>query len=96
MPEHPYSRLLVEGSVMVWVAVLLLPFLSVMLLVADRVEERLFEPAPARRRHAAGKRHLRLIRGGAGRERTAAASAAEGAVAAASGDALGETRGRAA
>ncbi|MEV5434211.1 hypothetical protein [Streptomyces sp. NPDC052701] len=54
---------------MVWVAVLLLPLLSVLLLVMDRVEERLFEPAPARRRHAARKRHLRLIRGGSARER---------------------------
>ncbi|GAB2859826.1 hypothetical protein GCM10027074_28680 [Streptomyces deserti] len=50
---------------MVWVAVLLLPFLSVLLLVIDRIEERLLEPVPAKGRHAARKRHLRLVRGGA-------------------------------
>jgi hypothetical protein len=50
-----------------WVAVLLLPALSVLLVVLDRVEDLLFGSAPARRRHAAvRRRHLRLVRGGAG------------------------------
>jgi hypothetical protein len=62
---------------MVWVAVLLLPLLSVVLLVMDRVEERLFAPAPARRRHAARRGHLRLVRGGSAGER--AACGADGA-----------------
>ncbi|GAB2716088.1 hypothetical protein [Streptomyces bullii] len=48
---------------MVWIAVLLLPFLSVLLLIVDRIEDRLFEAAPEKGRHAAPKRHLRLIRG---------------------------------
>ncbi|MER5748840.1 hypothetical protein [Streptomyces sp. NPDC002088] len=43
---------------MVLVAVLLLPLLSVLLIVLDRVEDHLFDPAPSRRRH------LRLVRGG--------------------------------
>jgi hypothetical protein len=46
-----------------WVAVLLLPILSALLVVMDRVEDRLFAPAPAKPRHAARKRHLRLVRG---------------------------------
>ncbi|MEU0676503.1 hypothetical protein ABZ330_27075 [Streptomyces sp. NPDC006172] len=56
---------------MLWVAVLLLPLLSVLIAVMDRVEDRLYSPAPAsvpdraKRRHAARKRHLRLVRGGA-------------------------------
>lgn len=57
---------------MLWVAVLLLPLLSVLLAVMDRVEDHLHSlassapaPAPAKRRHAARKRHLRLVRGGA-------------------------------
>ncbi|MFF3846696.1 hypothetical protein [Streptomyces sp. NPDC002328] len=56
---------------MLWVAVLLLPLLSVLLAVMDRVEDHLHSlasaapvPAPAKRRHAARKRHLRLVRGG--------------------------------
>lgn len=49
---------------MLWVAVLLLPLLSVLLAVMDRVEERLLTPARDKRRHAARRRHLRLIRGG--------------------------------
>lgn len=49
---------------MVWVAVLLLPLLSVLLLVMDRMEDRLFTAGPARHRHAARRRHLRLVRGG--------------------------------
>lgn len=48
---------------MLWVAVLLLPLLSVLLAVLDRVEDRLFAaPARARPRHAAHRRHLRLVR----------------------------------
>ncbi|MDX3804663.1 hypothetical protein, partial [Streptomyces sp. AK04-3B] len=50
---------------MLWVAVLLLPLLSVLLTVMDRVETRLLTPAPAHRRHASPRRRLRLIRGGA-------------------------------
>lgn len=50
---------------MLWVAVLLLPMLSVLLAVMDRVETRLIAPAPAHRRHASPRRRLRLIRGGA-------------------------------
>ncbi|WP_328433394.1 hypothetical protein [Streptomyces sp. NBC_00425] len=50
---------------MLWVAVLLLPLLSVLLAVMDRVETRLLTPAPAHRRHASPRRRLRLIRGGA-------------------------------
>lgn len=48
---------------MVFVAVLLLPLMSVLLLVMDRIEGRLLDPAPARHRHAAARRHLRLIPG---------------------------------
>ncbi|CAM5596989.1 Secreted protein OS=Streptomyces aurantiogriseus OX=66870 GN=GCM10010251_29100 PE=4 SV=1 [Streptomyces aurantiogriseus] len=48
---------------MLWVAILLLPILSVLLVVMDRVEDRLSAPAPAGPRHAAHKRHLRLVRG---------------------------------
>ncbi|MEU0114126.1 hypothetical protein ABZ137_10425 [Streptomyces bobili] len=54
---------------MLWVAVLLLPMLSVLLMVMDRVEDRLLTPtAPerARRRHAGRRRHLRLVRGTSG------------------------------
>ncbi|MFF6803235.1 hypothetical protein [Streptomyces sp. NPDC012616] len=50
---------------MLWVAVLLLPLLSVLLAVMDRVETRLLAPAPAHRRHASPRRRLRLVRGGA-------------------------------
>ncbi|MCX5262937.1 hypothetical protein [Streptomyces sp. NBC_00199] len=50
---------------MLWVAVLLLPLLSALLAVMDRVETRLLTPAPAHRRHASPRRRLRLIRGGA-------------------------------
>ncbi|MGV9556916.1 hypothetical protein [Streptomyces sp. NPDC003401] len=48
---------------MLWVAVLLLPALSVLLVVMDRVEDRM--PARARpgRRHAGRRRHLHLVRG---------------------------------
>ncbi|MFD9318590.1 hypothetical protein ACFWDQ_12960 [Streptomyces sp. NPDC060053] len=48
---------------MLWVAVLLLPLLSVLLTVMDRVEERLLAPVRAKRRHAGHRRHLRLVRG---------------------------------
>ncbi|MEU9669271.1 hypothetical protein AB0E25_27490 [Streptomyces bobili] len=54
---------------MMWVAVLLLPMLSVLLMVMDRVEDRLLAPAAperARRRHAGRRRHLRLVRGTSG------------------------------
>ncbi|GGQ78795.1 hypothetical protein [Streptomyces asoensis] len=47
---------------MLWIAVLLLPLLSVLLVVMDRVEERLLAPGRAKRRHAATGRHLRLVR----------------------------------
>jgi hypothetical protein len=46
---------------------MLLPLMSVLLVVMDRVEDRLFAPAPDRPRHAARKRHLRLVRGTAER-----------------------------
>lgn len=61
---------------MVWVAVLLLPLLSVLLLVMDRVEDRLFTAGPARHRHAARRRHLRLVRGGRAGPAKGAASVA--------------------
>ncbi|MER5194200.1 hypothetical protein ACWD3J_09810 [Streptomyces sp. NPDC002755] len=48
---------------MLWVAVLLLPLLSVLLAVLDRVEDRLLAPVRAKRRHAGHRRHLRLVRG---------------------------------
>ncbi|MFG2576478.1 hypothetical protein [Streptomyces sp. NPDC048481] len=50
---------------MLWVAVLLLPLVSVLLVFMDRVEERLLTPVAAKRRHAGRRRHLRLIPGGA-------------------------------
>ncbi|MFF1547549.1 hypothetical protein [Streptomyces sp. NPDC058291] len=50
---------------MLWIAVLLLPLLSVLLAFMDRMEERLLAPVPAKRRHAGRRRHLRLIPGGA-------------------------------
>ncbi|MFF4764221.1 hypothetical protein [Streptomyces sp. NPDC001292] len=49
---------------MVFVAVLLLPLVSVLLVVMDRVEERMLDPAPARGRHAGRRGHLRLLPGG--------------------------------
>ncbi|NEA49519.1 hypothetical protein [Streptomyces sp. SID10815] len=49
---------------MVFVAVLLLPLVSVLLVVMDRIEERVFEPGQERGRHAGQRRHLRLIPGG--------------------------------
>ncbi|WP_371667640.1 hypothetical protein OG985_08365 [Streptomyces sp. NBC_00289] len=58
---------------MVLVAVLLLPLLATLLMVTDRLEDRLLAPVPQRRRHASQRRHLRLIRGG----RANADSAAE-------------------
>ncbi|MGW1725676.1 hypothetical protein ACWCQK_22405 [Streptomyces sp. NPDC002306] len=48
---------------MVLIAVLLLPLLSVLLVVMDRVEDRLYRPAPSRPRHAVGRRRPRLLRG---------------------------------
>ncbi|WP_314220081.1 hypothetical protein [Streptomyces zaehneri] len=48
---------------MLWVAVLLLPLLSVLMAVMDRVEERLLAPVRDKRRHARRRRHLRLVRG---------------------------------
>ncbi|WP_333735669.1 hypothetical protein [Streptomyces sp. IBSBF 2806] len=50
---------------MLWIAVLLLPLVSVLLAFMDRVEERLLAPVAAKRRHAGRRRHLRLIPGGA-------------------------------
>ncbi|MCQ9133004.1 hypothetical protein [Streptomyces hilarionis] len=65
---------------MLWVAVLLLPLLSVLLAFMDRVEERLLAPVAARPRHAGRRRHLRLIRGGATEPKgSAAKGAADGA-----------------
>ncbi|MGV9255288.1 hypothetical protein [Streptomyces sp. NPDC003697] len=49
---------------MLFVAVLLLPLVSVLLLVMDRLEDRVLGTAPARRRHAGRRGHLRLIPGG--------------------------------
>ncbi|WP_225079446.1 hypothetical protein [Streptomyces sp. CoT10] len=49
---------------MVFVAVLLLPLVSVLLVVMDRVEERMLDPAPTRGRHAGRRAHLRLLPGG--------------------------------
>ncbi|MFF8595119.1 hypothetical protein ACF061_27445 [Streptomyces sp. NPDC015220] len=49
---------------MVFVAVLLLPLVSVLLMVMDRVEQRVFRSAAERGRHAGHRRHLRLIPGG--------------------------------
>ncbi|MEU5097057.1 hypothetical protein [Streptomyces sp. NPDC020996] len=46
---------------MIFVAVLLLPSLCGMLVLMDRLEDRLLDPAPARRRHAGRRRHLRLV-----------------------------------
>ncbi|MGW2638089.1 hypothetical protein [Streptomyces sp. NPDC001348] len=48
---------------MIIVAVLLLPLLATLLVVMDRVEERLLTSAPDRHRHAGRRRHLRLVRG---------------------------------
>ncbi|MFI1168194.1 hypothetical protein ACH4UM_32530 [Streptomyces sp. NPDC020801] len=48
---------------MVLVAVLLLPLMSVLLLVMDRLEDRVSDPARVRGRHAGHRRHLRLIPG---------------------------------
>ncbi|MEU6810034.1 hypothetical protein ABZ920_13740 [Streptomyces sp. NPDC046831] len=49
---------------MVFVAVLLLPLVSLLLLVMDRLEDRMLGATPARRRHAGRRGHLRLIPGG--------------------------------
>ncbi|MEU7384093.1 hypothetical protein AB0A91_29730 [Streptomyces sp. NPDC042207] len=49
---------------MVFVAVLLLPLVSVLLVVMDHVEQRMLDPAPARGRHAGRRGHLRLLPGG--------------------------------
>lgn len=49
---------------MVIVAVLLLPLLAALLVVMDRVEERLFGAGSDRPRHAGHRRHLRLVPGG--------------------------------
>lgn len=43
----------------VFVAVLLLPLVSVVLLVMDRIEDRVLNPDPIRRRHAARRGHPR-------------------------------------
>lgn len=48
---------------MIIVAVLLLPLLATLLVLMDRVEERLLTSEPARHRHAGRRRHLRLVRG---------------------------------
>ncbi|GAA3207669.1 hypothetical protein MTQ10_24275 [Streptomyces sp. XM83C] len=55
---------------MLWVAVSLLPLMSLLLLVLDRIEERLLDPAPRRHRRLALRRPFRLV---AGRGRTPAA-----------------------
>ncbi|WP_229865175.1 hypothetical protein [Streptomyces naganishii] len=41
-----------------------MPLVSVLLLVMDRIEDRMLDPAPLRGRHAGQRRHLRLIPGG--------------------------------
>ncbi|MFF9408477.1 hypothetical protein ACF1B0_23585 [Streptomyces anandii] len=41
-----------------------MPLVSVLLLVMDRIEDRMLDPAPLRARHAGQRRHLRLIPGG--------------------------------
>jgi hypothetical protein len=51
-----------EERTVLWVAVMLLPLLSALLALMDRVEDHLSAPVPARRRHAARRRHLRLVR----------------------------------
>ncbi|MFF4824116.1 hypothetical protein [Streptomyces sp. NPDC001312] len=61
---------------MVFVAVLLLPLVSVLLAVMARVEERMLDPAPARGRHAGRRAHLRLLPGGRRRTGGAAGPAA--------------------
>ncbi|WP_112468853.1 hypothetical protein [Streptomyces triticisoli] len=76
---------------MIFVAVLLLPLLSVLLLVVDRLEDRLFAPAPVRGRHAGHRRHLRLLPGG--RRGT---GADEGAIASGPGEGPAEDPRRAA
>ena len=48
---------------MLWVAVMLLPLLSALLALMDRVEDNLSASGGDRRRHAARRRHLRLVRG---------------------------------
>ncbi|MFJ6729963.1 MULTISPECIES: hypothetical protein [unclassified Streptomyces] len=48
---------------MLWTAVLLLPSLTVLLVLMDRMEEGLSAPAADRPRHAGRRRHLRLVRG---------------------------------
>ncbi|EYT79454.1 hypothetical protein CF54_31250 [Streptomyces sp. Tu 6176] len=58
---------------MVVVAVLLLPFVGGLLLIMDRIEDRVSAPAPARGRPARHRGHLRLVPGG---RRTAGAVAA--------------------
>ena len=46
---------------MVYVAVLLLPFISALLLVMDRIEQHVLDPGAGSRRHAGRGRHLRLV-----------------------------------
>ncbi|MET9148837.1 hypothetical protein [Streptomyces sp. NPDC004042] len=46
------------------IAVLLLPFVGALLLIMDRIEDRLSAPAPARGRPARHRGHLRLVPGG--------------------------------
>ncbi|MFH8221290.1 hypothetical protein ACH4C2_16220 [Streptomyces sp. NPDC018057] len=55
------------------VAVLLLPFVGALLLIMDRIEDRVSAPAPARGRPARHRGHLRLVPGG---RRTAVSGAA--------------------
>nr|BFD86502.1 hypothetical protein StreXyl84_59030 [Streptomyces sp. Xyl84] len=62
---------------MVVVAVLLLPLVGVLLLVMDRIEDRMSGAAPARGRPARHRGHLRLIPGGR-REARDPGSAASG------------------
>ncbi|MFI9604389.1 hypothetical protein ACIHCX_31830 [Streptomyces sp. NPDC052043] len=54
---------------MVFVAVLLLPLMSVLLAVLDHVEERILDPAPARGRRAGRRGPLRLLPDGHRRTR---------------------------
>ncbi|MEU8651995.1 hypothetical protein [Streptomyces sp. NPDC048737] len=66
---------------MLWVAVLLLPTLSALLVVLDRVEDRVLAPVRHRRRHAGRRRHLHLVRDASRSTGTAARKGAHKATA---------------
>ncbi|MFR9794920.1 hypothetical protein ACL02U_03305 [Streptomyces sp. MS06] len=54
---------------MVWVATLLLPLMSLLLLLMDRLEDQFLSASSVKRRRA---RHLRLVPGGRWRQHDAA------------------------